>query len=214
MYLLLSNVSCTWNVHWTLCVPSLCSTVTARPAPQFSPFRRLDEDVHDNMVLQYSETSYQNNNDGLRQIHRSTSWKPNSRSELLLQQKTKQKKTVIRTEDLATDQSRTSCSTSCQMCGTRSPWRPGPEVQIHPRNFIWNIFFFSFFLRGYKLTPLVCKGATRVNQWHVTTILCLIKNGSQNTRPTFVVRTLGPVRPFLLLLASQPHPHMSTREHL
>lgn len=75
------------------------------------------------------------------------------------------------TEDLATDESRTSprCSTSCQMCETRSP-RSGLEVQIDPRNLIWNIFFLFFLSSPIKVTssllsepPVVCRGTARAN---------------------------------------------------
>lgn len=41
------------EMYTKFCAPSLCSTVTADPVPQFSPtlFRQVDEDNYDNVAL-------------------------------------------------------------------------------------------------------------------------------------------------------------------
>lgn len=153
--------------------------------------------------------SYLNNNNGLRQIHRSSFGKSGSRSELLCN------KTKMWTEVLATEQSRTSprSCTSCQMCETRSPWS-GLEVQTDPRNFIWNNFLFksspirvitSLYLnpcrvqRGYSVNSMRCNHHLCLNNMD-----CRVTSNRQSISDVQTLRSSlqhTPVQPFF----ADPH---------
>lgn len=98
---------------------------------------RFDEDIDDNMVLSAVLKHFDSLSGQQKWIK--TDWQIHSRSELLCN------KRKMWTEDSeAAEKFRTSprCCTSSQICETRSP--SGTEVQIDPRNFIWNFFFFFF----------------------------------------------------------------------
>lgn len=141
IYLLVNNVSCTWNVHWILCPESLQYSKKADPVPQFSP--ALFRQVWWGQLWQRGTVilgplkhfdSYLNSKNGLGQIRTSTFCRPG------LPHNT----TKMWTVDLTMEKSRTSpgCSTSCQICETRWTWSRSAN---QPQKFYLELFFFLFF---------------------------------------------------------------------